>query len=167
MERVRELNLVCSLGSFHAAISPSRSLIRTHNMVWRSSPDCQHRIIDAQARLKPAIKLSRKDWHSSCKQSGTVVSSGRLTCSGILPRRLHRRGGASVVRRNAAVNRTEDLNVKVSRSNHLRHRQRLPLLQNPRNRPLAISRLRNPILAQSNLASSRCCNHQAGPRLPR
>jgi hypothetical protein len=47
------------------------------------------------------------------KQSGTLVSSGLLTCSGILPRRLHRRGGASVVRRNAALNRTEDLNVTV------------------------------------------------------
>lgn len=31
----------------------------------------------------------------------------------ILPRRLVRRGGASVVRRDAALNRTEDLHVKV------------------------------------------------------
>jgi hypothetical protein len=31
----------------------------------------------------------------------------------ILPRRPHGRDGASVVRRDAAVNRTEDLNVKV------------------------------------------------------
>jgi hypothetical protein len=45
------------------------------------------------------------------KQSGTLLSSGLITCSGILPRRRHRRGGASVVRRNAAQNRTEDLNV--------------------------------------------------------
>jgi hypothetical protein len=45
------------------------------------------------------------------KQSGTLLSSGLVTCSGILPRRLHRRGGASVVRRNAAMNRMEDLDV--------------------------------------------------------
>ena len=33
--------------------------------------------------------------------------------SEILPRRLDRRGGASVVRREAVINRTEDLHVKV------------------------------------------------------
>jgi hypothetical protein len=33
--------------------------------------------------------------------------------SEILPRRLYRRGGASVVRRDAALNRMEDLDVKV------------------------------------------------------
>jgi hypothetical protein len=37
-------------------------------------------------------------------------ASGR---SEILPCRLDRRGGASVVRREAVINRTEDLNVKV------------------------------------------------------
>jgi hypothetical protein len=42
-----------------------------------------------------------------------LLSSGPLTYFGILPRRLHRRGGASVVRRNAALNRTEDLYVTV------------------------------------------------------
>ncbi len=36
-----------------------------------------------------------------------------------------------------------------------------PCLQSPRNR-LTIQRLRNPMLAQSNLASSRCCNHPLG-----
>ena len=30
-----------------------------------------------------------------------------------LPRRLNRRGGASVVRREAAISRTEDLDVKI------------------------------------------------------
>ena len=57
-------------------------------------------------------KIIRKGLAFLRKQSGTVVSSGLVSCSGILPRRLHRRGGASVVRRNAALNRTEDLNVK-------------------------------------------------------
>jgi hypothetical protein len=33
--------------------------------------------------------------------------------SEIPPRRLHGRDGASVVRRDAAINRTEDLNVEV------------------------------------------------------
>ncbi len=58
-------------------------------------------------------KIIQKGLAFLLEQSGTLVSSGPLTCSGILPRRLHRRGGASVVRRNAALNRTEDLNVTV------------------------------------------------------
>jgi hypothetical protein len=58
-------------------------------------------------------KVIQKGLAFLLKQSGTLVSSGLLTCSGILPRRLYRRGGASVVRRNAALNRTEDLNVTV------------------------------------------------------
>ena len=57
-------------------------------------------------------KIIRKGLAFLRKQSGTLVSFRALTGSGILPRRLHRRGGASVVRRNAALNRTEDLNVK-------------------------------------------------------
>jgi hypothetical protein len=44
---------------------------------------------------------------------GTVVNFGRERRSEILPRRLDGRGGASVVRRDAAINRTEDLDVKV------------------------------------------------------
>jgi len=40
-----------------------------------------------------------------------MLSSGLIMCSGILPRRLHCRGGASVVRRDAAMNRMEDLDV--------------------------------------------------------
>ena len=58
-------------------------------------------------------KVIQKGLAFLLEQSGTLVSSGLLTCSGFLPRRLHRRGGASVVRRNAAMNRTEDLNVTV------------------------------------------------------
>jgi hypothetical protein len=46
-----------------------------------------------------------RDW------SGTVVQSGAPT--EILPHRLDRRRGASVVRRDAVLNRMEDLNVKV------------------------------------------------------
>ena len=58
-------------------------------------------------------KVIQKGLAIARKQSGTLVSSGLFMCSGILPRRLHRRGGASVVRRYAALNRTEDLNVTV------------------------------------------------------
>jgi hypothetical protein len=47
------------------------------------------------------------------ERSGSIGSSGRLGRSEILPCRLDRRGGASVVRREAVINRTEDLNVKV------------------------------------------------------
>jgi hypothetical protein len=49
------------------------------------------------------------------ERSGTVVNPGRPGCSEILPRRLDRRSGASVVRRGAAINLTEDLNVKVGK----------------------------------------------------
>jgi hypothetical protein len=46
--------------------------------------------------------------------SGTVVKYARRGRSGILPRRLVGRGGASVVvRRNAAINRMEDSDAKV------------------------------------------------------
>jgi hypothetical protein len=62
---------------------------------------------------KTSNKIIQKGLAIARKQSGTLLSSGLSTCSGILPRRLHRRGGASVVRRNAAMNRTEDLNVTV------------------------------------------------------
>jgi hypothetical protein len=48
-----------------------------------------------------------RDW------SGSVVNSGRQGRSEILPRRLDGRGGASVVRRDAAIDRKEDLDVKV------------------------------------------------------
>jgi hypothetical protein len=46
------------------------------------------------------------------QQSGTVANSWRQGRSEILPRRPCGRDGASVVRRDAAINRTEDLNVK-------------------------------------------------------
>jgi hypothetical protein len=62
---------------------------------------------------KTSNKVIQKGLAFLREQSGTLVSSGLLMCSGILPRRLYRRGGASVVRRNAAMNRTEDLNVTV------------------------------------------------------
>jgi hypothetical protein len=45
--------------------------------------------------------------------SSTVENLGREERSEILPRRLNRRGGASVVRREAVINRTEDLNGKA------------------------------------------------------
>jgi hypothetical protein len=55
----------------------------------------------------------RKDWQSAAK--GAVLSEipGASGRSEILPCRLDRRGGASVVRREAVINLTEDLNVKV------------------------------------------------------
>ena len=65
----------------------------------------------------------RKDWQSTAK--GAVLSEipaprGR---SEILPCRLDRRGGASVVRREAVINRTEDLNVKVCEARSMRAKQ--------------------------------------------
>jgi len=48
-----------------------------------------------------------------CDWSGTVVRLGCQGRSEILPRRLVRRRGASVVRRDAVMSRMEDLNVKI------------------------------------------------------
>jgi hypothetical protein len=48
-----------------------------------------------------------------CDWSGTVVRLGRQGRSEILPRRLVRLCGASVVRRDAVMSRMEDLNVKI------------------------------------------------------
>src|SRR5436190_9418162 len=64
----------------------------------------------ARKRPNRARMLSRKDWHSTV--IGAVVSSlGCQGCPEVAPRRLDGRCGASVVRRNAAINRTEDLHV--------------------------------------------------------
>jgi hypothetical protein len=46
-----------------------------------------------------ATTLSRKDWHSGAIGAVLSVNFGRQGRSEILPRRLHRPGGASVVRR--------------------------------------------------------------------
>ena len=45
--------------------------------------------------------------------SGTVVKSGPHERPGILPRRLVGPGGASVVQRNAAINRLEDSDATI------------------------------------------------------
>src|SRR5204862_8136564 len=49
-------------------------------------------------------------------RSGTVANSGRQWRPEILPRRLHGRDGALVVRHDAAMNRMEDLDVKVCKA---------------------------------------------------
>ena len=68
-----------------------------------------------------------------------------------------------MVRRDAAMNRTEDLNVKVCEEATICViGERVRLLQSLATRPPAIPRPRRPIRAQSNLASSRCCNRPAG-----
>jgi hypothetical protein len=73
-----------------------------------------------------------------------------------------------VVRRDAAIDRTEDLDVQIcEEANQLRHRQGLFLMQGSRNRPLTSPRVGRLITARSNLASSRCFSHLQVPRLPR
>src|SRR6516165_6005886 len=59
------------------------------------------------------VTARRKDWHSAA--TGAVLSAdlGAKGASEILPCRLDRRCGASVVRRDAVMNRIEDLNVKI------------------------------------------------------
>jgi hypothetical protein len=59
------------------------------------------------------ISACRKDWHSAAIGAVLLSNLGRQGRSEILPRRRYRRCGASVVRRDAVINRMEDLNVKV------------------------------------------------------
>ena len=59
-----------------------------------------------QVRLQKGLAFER-DW------SGTVAEAGPHERPGILPRRLVGRGGASVMRRNAAINRMEDSDAKI------------------------------------------------------
>jgi hypothetical protein len=68
------------------------------------------------------LRSNVAEWGNGCLQkglaigrerSGSVLEFGRYGRSEILPRRLDRRGGASVVRRDVGINRMEDLNVKA------------------------------------------------------
>jgi hypothetical protein len=61
----------------------------------------------------PASGGCRKDWHSAAIGAVLSVRLGRQGRSEILPCRLYRRCGASVVRRDAVFNRMEDLSVQV------------------------------------------------------
>ena len=85
----------------------------------------------------------------------------------ILPRRLHRRGGASVVRRNAAKPNGGSRCQSLQRSDRRRQRQPPFQRQNRRDTVLAILSLRGPIAARSNRASLRCCNHPQAQRSKR
>jgi hypothetical protein len=67
----------------------------------------------SKGRWMGVISACRKDWHSAAIGAVLLSNLGRQGRSEILPRRLDRRCGASVVRRDAVINRMEDLNVKV------------------------------------------------------
>jgi hypothetical protein len=70
-------------------------------------------IILRSRRPKLSNNIIQKGLAFGRDSSGTVVNSGRQGRSEILPRRPDGRGGASAVRRDAAIDRTEDLDVKV------------------------------------------------------
>src|SRR6202051_858074 len=112
-----------------------------------------------------ATTWSRNDWQSA--PIGAVLSSvsGRQGRSEILPRRLDRRGGASVVRGRREPNGGSQC-PNLQRSDQLCLAQRLWLRQTRRHTPL-IPRLTSPTLARSNLVSSRCCSRLRAQRLPR
>jgi hypothetical protein len=74
------------------------------------------RIIPCSSVPKLSNKTIQKGLAFGSIWSGSVCHSGRRWRSEILPRRPDGRGGASVVRRDAAINRTEDLDVKVSQA---------------------------------------------------
>jgi hypothetical protein len=86
---------------------------------WRF--DDRRSLIFCRAKIDSGDQIAAKFIQKSPKiglaisheRSGTVVNPRRLGRSEILPRRLDRRGGASVVRREAVINGTEDLNGKA------------------------------------------------------
>src|ERR1700732_3286566 len=94
--------------------------------------------------------LSRKDWHSGAIGAVLSVNFGRQGRPEILPRRLHRRGGASVVRRDAAKPKGGSQCKSLQRSDRWRQRQPPFQRQNHRDTVLAILSLRGPIAARSN-----------------
>jgi hypothetical protein len=83
----------------------------------------------------------------------------------ILPRWLHGRRGASVVRRDAVINRTEDLKCQRLRRNHHLLRLFPSLPKVPHGRLMTVPRAGAPIRGPSNPASSRCCNRLREQRL--
>ena len=86
---------------------------------------------DQMSRFR-ATTLSRKDWHSGAIGAVLSVNFGRQGRPEILPRRLHRRGGASVVRRDAAKPNGGSQCQSLQRSD--RRRQRQPPFQRQNHR---------------------------------
>ena len=82
-------------------------------VVWRSAGIQSASIILRSNTGELSKNIIQKGLAFGRDWSGTVGNSGAQGRSEILPRRLGGRGGASVVRRDAAMNRTEDLNVEV------------------------------------------------------
>ena len=120
------------------------------------------------ANSSSAIRISRKDWHSAV--FGAVLSPipGAEGAQRSCPAGFMGRGGASVVRRDAAMNRTEGLKCQsLRRGYHLHRRQPLRLPQRPRLKPRARRRVKRPVLTRNNLVSSRCCNHPPEQQLLR
>ena len=120
-----------------------------------------------KCRRSRATTLSRKDWHSGAIGAVLSVNFGRQGRPEILPRRLHRRGGASVVRRDAAKPNGGSQCQSLQRSDRRRQRQPPFQRQNHRDTVLAILSRRGPIAARSNRASSPCCNHPRAQRSKR
>jgi hypothetical protein len=114
-----------------------------------------------KCRRSRATTLSRKDWHSGAIGAVLSVNFGRQGRPEILPRRLHRRGGASVVRRDAAKPNGGSRCQSLQRSD--RRRQRQPPFQRRDTARTILSR-RGSIAARSNRASSACCNHPQAQR---
>ena len=76
---------------------------RIHYNLKRHACQAAKRIGCSEMGSQQAIRIIQKGLAFCRKQSGTVINPGRLTRSKILPRRLGRRGGASVVRRRGRI----------------------------------------------------------------
>ena len=96
--------------------------------------------------------LCRKDWHSGAIGAVLSVNFGRQGRPEILPRRLDRRGGASVVRRDAAKPNGGSQCQSLQRSDRWRQRQPLFQRQNHCDTVPAMLSRRGPIAARSSRA---------------
>jgi hypothetical protein len=108
--------------------------------------------------IQKGLALAR-DW------SGTVAHTGSKDAQRSCPAGSVAKAGLRVVRRDAAISRTEDLKCQRLRKNHHLLRLFPSLPRVPRGRLTTIPRVGAPIRAPSNPASSRCCNHLKEQRL--
>ena len=105
--------------------------------------------------------------------SGSVLSFRALRRSGILPRRLSGRGGASVVRRDAAMNRTEIPMSKVRQEARKDSHLQVQACANHSGKACARLLMYAPDAGKKAAAKSkqsvslRCCNHRRARRLLR
>jgi hypothetical protein len=107
--RTRTSKQTVMSGAFSFAASSATKIPELDSLLKEARFGLQYSL-SANGPYQLSKIIIQKSLASVRHQSGTVASSHALRAFGILPRRPDGRGGASVVRQDAAVNRTEDSN---------------------------------------------------------